>query len=378
MKILLKVFPFFFILPLHAFEIIRDPFFESYFNFNKDTDNNLNNVFLINDNKPNAFVLGNKIFFTTELIKLIEDEDALKAIYFHELGHIKNNHFESRKIKLKNDKKLRKLNNLFSIGLAILSHNPNLGVASSLTLDTNLINDLSKHSISDEIQADDFMIKKIKEFDLNTNGLINFFKYLPDQKRYYLRSHPRPSERINLLKRYSSNEKNNNSIAFEWIKAKYSQNSQIKEFNNFFSNLEKGINNIDILNGLIDSPIAQYELYKKGFLSDQSEIIFVNLMKINDNSFIKIEFYNTVIDSNLNKYYSLIEKEKHKKSLQEEFFYFWIIGKFYHALEVYDLSNFYFCQFYQLSRSIDKSNYYCNNYDINNIPETDISYALFK
>ena len=28
--------------------------------------------------------------------------------------------------------------------------------------------------------------------------------------------------------------------------------------------------------------------------------------------------------------------------------------------------------------SIDKSNFYCNNYDINNIPKTDMSYALFK
>jgi hypothetical protein len=54
------------------------------------------------------------------------------------------------------------------------------------------------------------------------------------------------------------------------------------------------------------------------------------------------------------------------------------MGKFYNVLEKYDLSNFYFCQFFNLSRSIDKSNFYCNNYDINNIPKTDMSYALFK
>ena len=54
------------------------------------------------------------------------------------------------------------------------------------------------------------------------------------------------------------------------------------------------------------------------------------------------------------------------------------MGKFYNVLERYDLSNFYFCQFFNLSRSIDKSNFYCNNYDINNIPKTDMSYALFK
>ena len=378
LKISLKVLLIFFIVPVNALEIVRDPIFENYFSFAEDSNTSVNNVFLINSNEPNAFVYGNKIFFTTELIKLIEDEDALKAIYFHELGHIKNNHFESKKIKLDNDKSLRKLNNLFSIGLAIISKNPNLGVASSLTLDKNLINDLSKHSIRHEIQADEFMINKIRDFDLNTSGLINFFKYLPDQKNYYFQSHPRPEQRINMLNKYSNNDKNSNSITFEWIKAKYSNNSQIKEFNDFFSNLEKGIIKNLLLEDLIDKSIIEYELYKKGFLSDQSEQIYLNLMKINDNSYIKIEFYNTVIDSNLDSYFSLIEKDKNNSYLQEEYFYFWLIGKFYNTLKKNNLSNYYFCQFYQLSRSIDKSNYYCNNYDINNIPETDISYALFK
>ena len=378
LKILLKFFFIFFLLPVHAFEIIRDPVFESYFDFADSDNKNGNNVFLIKNSEPNAFVFSNKIFFTTELIKLIEDEDALRAIYFHELGHIKKNHLGSRKIRLENDKKIRKLNDIFSVGLAILSKNPNLGVASKLSLDKNLVNNFSKHSIRHEIEADNFMINKVEEFGLNTNGLINFFKRLPDQKNHYFQSHPRPKERINLLNKYSKGEKKNNSTTFEWIKAKYSKNSEIREFNHFFLNLEKGITDNGLPNGLIDKSIIQYELYKKGFLSDQSEQILVNLMKINNNSYIKLEFYNTVIDSHLDEYYYLIEKEKHNKSFQEEYFYFWIMGKFYDNLEKYELSNFYFCQFFQLSSSIDKSNFYCNNYDINNIPKTDISYALFK
>ncbi|MDB3973569.1 M48 family metallopeptidase [Alphaproteobacteria bacterium] len=378
MKILLKTFFIFFLLPVHAFEIIRDPVFENYFDFAGNVNQKENNVFLIDSNEPNAFVFSNKIFFTTGLLKSIEDEDTLRAIYFHELGHIKKNHLGSRKIKLENDKNLRKLNNIFSVGLAILSKDPRLGVASSLSLDKNVVNSFSKHSIRHEIEADDFMTSKIQEFGLNTNGLIKFFKRLPDQKNHYFQSHPRPKERINILNKYSSDEKKNNSLTFEWIKAKYSKKSDIKEFNLFFSNLEKGVSNNDLLNGLIDKSIVQYELYKKGFLSDQSEQILINLMKINDNSYIKIEFYNTALDTNLDKYYSSIEKEKHNKSFQDEYFYFLIMGKFYNVLEKYDLSNFYFCQFFQLSNSIDKSNFYCNNYDINNIPKTDMSYALFK
>ena len=378
LKILLKVILIFFILPVYALEIVRDPIFENYFSFAKDINKGVNNVFLVDSNEPNAFVYGNKIFFTTELIKLIEDEDALKAIYFHELGHIKNNHFEKKKIKLDHDANIKKFNNLLSVGLAIISKNPNLGIASSLTLDKNLINDLSKHSIRHEIQADDFMIKNIKDFDLNTRGLINFFKSLPDQKNYYFQSHPKTEQRISMLNKYSSNNKKDNSIAFEWIKAKYSNKSQIKEFNDFFSNLDKGIIKDIFLENLIDRSIIEYELYNRGFLSSKSEEILINLMKINDNNYIKIIFFNNAIDSNLDKYFYLIEKEKHNKSFQEEYFYFWVNGKFYDALKKYNLSNFYFCQFYQLSRSIDKSNFYCNNYDINDIPKIDYSYALFK
>ena len=55
----------------------------------------------MDSNEPNAFVFGNKIYFTTELIKLIEDEDALKSIYYHELGHIKKNISKLEKLKMK-------------------------------------------------------------------------------------------------------------------------------------------------------------------------------------------------------------------------------------------------------------------------------------
>ena len=73
------------------------------------------------DNNPNAFVIENNIYFTTELIKLIEDEDTLKSIYFHELGTYRNNHFASKKIKVLDAKKSNYLNNLLSIGLAVIS-----------------------------------------------------------------------------------------------------------------------------------------------------------------------------------------------------------------------------------------------------------------
>ena len=54
------------------------------------------------------------------------------------------------------------------------------------------------------------------------------------------------------------------------------------------------------------------------------------------------------------------------------------MGKYYDKINNSNLSNFYFCQFYQLTKTKNKSNYYCMNYDLNNISQIDISYALFK
>ena len=80
-------------------EIIRDPIAEDYFNNLSNNDDNFQSYIVFN-NKPNAFVIENNIYFTTELIKLIEDEDTLKSIYFHELGHIEHNHYASKKTKM--------------------------------------------------------------------------------------------------------------------------------------------------------------------------------------------------------------------------------------------------------------------------------------
>lgn len=377
LKILVNLIVIFYSIPLNALEIIRDPIFENYFK-SIEEDQKINNVYLINSDTPNAFVLEDSIYFTTELLKLVEDEDTLKSIYYHELGHIKNNHYESKKINIEKNKNNQLFNNMLSVGVAIISRNPNLGLASSLTLDQNLINKLSKNSVNYEIQADNYMLKMIKKNNLNTKGLINFFMHIPNQKKYYFQSHPRSVDRINILKKYSNDKNKKNSIIFEFLKAKYGNKSNIKKLNIFFQNLEHGINTEKKLEGLVEKSIIKYELYKHGFLFDQNEEIFLELMKMNNNTYLKIEFFNYIIDANLTNFYYLIDNEKHNSVFRKEYFYFYLIGKYYDKINEHNLSNFYFCQFYQLTKSKNKSNYYCMNYNKDNITQIDKTYALFK
>mgnify|MGYP001375359216 CR=1 FL=1 len=355
-------------------EIIRDPIVEDYF-YNLSNNDDDFNSYIVFDSKPNAFVIENDIYFTTELIKLIEDEDTLKSIYFHELGHVKHNHYTSKKIKVLDTKKSNSLNNLLSIGLAVISGEPSIGIASSLAINQKLLNDLSYNSIKFEIQADDFMIDKIKEKNLNTNGLINFIEALPENQNAYFATHPRNEDRINILKNLTRTESVINSPEFNWIKAKYGKNSKIDDFNKFFINLEKGIIS-HIQDKSLPNSFFNYEIYKKGISQSNNIEIFQELYSINDNGFLKIEYFNYIIDNQISDLYELIEKNKGNKTIQNEYYFHYIYGKYYAKRNDLNLSNFFFCQFFKTTNQSQKIDYYCNNYDKNKISNIDKSYAL--
>ena len=363
---------------LNSFEIIRDPIFESYIEDYNVENLKIGNIFLVKSDVPNAFVINKSIYFTTGLIKEIKDEGALISIFYHELGHVENEHYTSKKIGIERSYNNKVINNIFSVGIAIITGNPNLGIASNLAIDQSLMGNLSRDSIKLEVQADDYMIKMIEKNHINTKGLINFFEKLPDEKNYYFQTHPRKTDRIRLLKQYSNNKTEINSILFEWIKAKYSQQSSINKYNLFFENLEKGIINDHDQFIEINQVYIDYELYKKGLNVNNLEYLFLGLIEETSNTYLKIEFYNYIIDNNLEGYYQLIEKEKHNQKFQNEYFYYFLIGKYYNKINNIQLSNYYFCQFYKLVKIDNKSNYYCDEYDIKNISRIDRSYGIFK
>ena len=374
LKTLVSFFLFIISFNANSLEIVRDPIAEDYFYNLSNNDKNFQS-YIVFDGKPNAFVIENNIYFTTELIKLIEDEDTLKSIYFHELGHIEYNHYASKKIKVLDAKKLNSLNNLLSIGLAVISGDPGIGIASNLAINQKLLSDLSYNSIKFEIQADDFMISKIEEGNLNTKGLINFIEDLPEYQNVYFATHPKNEDRINILKSLSRKEPVINSPEFNWIKAKYGKNSDNDDFNEFFINLEKGIIS-QTEEKSVPNSYFNYEIYKKGISQLKNEKIFQELNSINDNSFLKIEYFNYIIDNQLSDLYKLIEKNKENKEIQKEYYFHYIYGKYYAKRNDLNLSNFYFCQFFKTTKQSQKIEYYCNNYDKNEISNLDNSYAL--
>ena len=266
---------FFYLIPLLfvnysllAYEIIRDPIFENYFdNLSKDLKLNKLDVYLVKNDSANAFVIKDNIYFTSGLFNIIDNEDTLKAIYLHEYAHVIKNHFEAQKIKIQQFENRSTFYNLFSLGLAVLTTNGNIAIGTSVTLNNNLINEISKHSVSFEIEADNFMIEKIMRNKINTLELIDFLSKSAKQSNFYFKTHPNNKDRINNLKELDF-KKSNNSEIFDWIKSKYSNNSSNLSFNNFFKNLDKGIFEKEKELTEINKQIVLYEVFKKGIFFD--------------------------------------------------------------------------------------------------------------
>ena len=365
MKIYLKltftVIFLFLIKNVYSYEIIRDPIFENYFNqINEELRLKKVNVYLVKNNFPNAFVLNDNIYITTELLNIIKEEDTMKAIFLHEYGHIIKNHLHAKRAHIQQSNNKNAFFSLFSIGLAVISGNSNIGLGTSISLNSALISEISNHSVSFEIEADNFMINQIIKNRINTSELITFLQNTNDKNNVYFRTHPKNEDRVLSLKKINFKKKKN-SDNFEWLKSKYSNNSSNKSFNNFFKNLEKGIFDQEEIVKNIDEHLIQYEAFKKGFLIDDWQIKFHNLLKINDNSFLKIEYINYLIDNNFEDKYYIIDDLKFDNNIMNEYFYYYIYGKYYNKLSNANLSYFYFCQFYKAINSKNKADFFVKN-----------------
>ena len=97
LKTLVSFFLFIISFNANSLEIIRDPIAEDYF-FNLSKNDGDFHSYIVFDSKPNAFVIEDSIYFTTELIKLIEDEgfDPKSDDYYNELDQRMRDEFPNK------------------------------------------------------------------------------------------------------------------------------------------------------------------------------------------------------------------------------------------------------------------------------------------
>ena len=362
---------------LNAIEIIRDQVFEHYL---KETlleltgEENIE-FRLVNDVKENAFVIDNNyIFFTKGILKNISNENALISIMLHEYGHIKKNHVFQKKIKADKLKEFSKYNNIFSLLVGLSLSNTEVMFGTSLTINEGLIQDFLKNSVAFENEADDLMI-----YYLNKNYLYKqpIYDFLDDLSKNnlddsYRRTHPTINDRKEkVLIHIDKGNKSIKSNKFTYLKAKYFMNSENENYNNFFKNIKNG-KHVKIKDTEFEQ-IFEYELFKIGMSQENAINIYKSVIEIFDNSYVKLEFLNHLID---NDYYDLLSKNiniyKNNENIKNEFYYLYIMGKAYDYFNQENESFFYFCNFYKKNNIIRLTNYYCNKYDRNKINIIDL------
>ena len=138
---------------------------------------------------PNAFALpAGEIILTDQLVKLMDDPDAVMAVLSHELGHLHQRHM------------MRRLIQSAAVGGVTAAL---FGDVSSLlvTMPTVLL-DL-RYSREAEREADDYAIAMMQANGISLNHMISGFEKigkLDTEASGYLSSHPLTAERITRIR----------------------------------------------------------------------------------------------------------------------------------------------------------------------------------
>ena len=139
---------------------------------------------------PNAFALpSGQIVLTDEIVKLVDNDDAVMGVLAHEMGHLHERHM------------MRRLIQSSAIGAATVAL---FGDVSSIvaTIPTLML-DL-KYSRDAEREADDYAVAMMKANGIGLSNLTHLFEKLGGKSgdgSPYLSSHPPSSERIERIRK---------------------------------------------------------------------------------------------------------------------------------------------------------------------------------
>jgi len=134
---------------------------------------------------PNAFALpSGEIVLTDELVRLLDDDDALMGVLAHELGHLHQRHLMRRLIQ----------GSAIAATATLLFGDVSALIASIPPVMLDL-----KYSRDIELEADDYAIAMFKANGISLNKLARTFEKLdsqPGEFSPYLSTHPPSKERI--------------------------------------------------------------------------------------------------------------------------------------------------------------------------------------
>lgn len=139
---------------------------------------------------PNAFALpSGQIVLTDEIVKLVDNDDAVMGVLAHELGHLHERHLMRRLIQ----------SSAIGAAAAALFGDVSTIVATVPTLMLDL-----KYSRDAEREADDYAVAMLKANGIGLSNLTYLFEKLGEKAgdpAPYLSSHPPSSERVERIRK---------------------------------------------------------------------------------------------------------------------------------------------------------------------------------
>ncbi len=188
--------------------VLRDPLSEQYINrlgqtLSAQTDvSPTPSFFIVKSDEINAFAgPGGHIGINSTLFLISEHESELAAVMAHEIAHVRQHHLYNM---FEHQKRL-KVPMLASLlaGIALGAIVPGIGQGAIMAAMGGFAQDSINFIRANEKEADRIGIDMLKRAGFDPHGMINFFKRMQENARYYsakvptiLRTHPLDDDRI--------------------------------------------------------------------------------------------------------------------------------------------------------------------------------------
>lgn len=206
-------------------QVLRDPLEVEYINhlgrrLAKNTDLSHYSFFIVKSNEINAFAgPGGYIGINTSLILASSNESELAAVMAHELSHVALSHLSQMIAHQKQMTIPMIASTLAALALGLI--NPVVGQGALMATLSGFAQDSINFTRANEKQADRMGINLLYKAGFDPMGMVNFFKKMQQNDRYYysdnipaiLRSHPLDEDRISeALNRISQLKKKKQTI----------------------------------------------------------------------------------------------------------------------------------------------------------------------
>ncbi len=164
-------------------------------------------VFLIDDDRLNAFVTGGtSLFIYTGLLIRAEDPLEVIGVIAHETGHIQGGHIAARIDEGRQAGKGLLISYALGLAAVLATGRGELGLAALLGGQDIVLKNLLAYSRSHEQAADQAAIRLLHATEQSPRGLLEFMRVLSGQEVLlssnqdpYLRTHPLSIERVTFL-----------------------------------------------------------------------------------------------------------------------------------------------------------------------------------